>query len=82
MNSIITKIRQTITPEPEQTVEMKAVYESDKQEFLTSIDELERIKNNSITCMDCGKEITVENIGVIKGGDPVQYSCDELGCQY
>jgi hypothetical protein len=61
---------------------MIAVYVSDKVEFFPSIDVLERITNNSITCMDCGKEITVENIGVIKGGDPVQYSCDELGCQY
>lgn len=60
---------------------LNAVHKGELEEFLSSIDELETIRNGKAKCEFCGKKITLENIQTIfpMNGE-IAYCCNSALC--
>ena len=60
---------------------IKAVYESDLIDLLTSLGVLEHIKNKKYRCLHCNKIITLDNLEVVTRQDKkVLFICSNSSC--
>lgn len=62
-------------------VNIPAIHDKDLQDILREFNLLDRINSGEILCLNCSKEITIDNLGglVSKGGG-IKLFCDDPEC--
>tara|TARA_R110001592_G_scaffold43005_1_gene139519 strand:+ start:37864 stop:38103 length:240 start_codon:yes stop_codon:yes gene_type:complete len=62
-------------------VNIPAIHDKDLQDILKEFNLLDRINLGEITCLNCSKEITIENLGGLVSKDGgIKVFCDDPEC--
>lgn len=61
--------------------EMKAVYDQDLEQILTSLGILDKLIAGELSCAICGCQVELDNLGAIfLDGDETRVCCDDDRC--